>query len=144
MSLVLNKMHEPYENDIPDDPYKFYFQIDTEWIKKYMDSLLNKIEYKWITKDIIEDALKNLPQYKVEPVDGFPFVSLPVNDYFSNTAGDKTSLYLGNNQYNEGIWKIKYFVYNKLQKEYELHLQSHAKHVVSQPRYYESLFEILN
>jgi hypothetical protein len=137
-------MHEPYENDIPDDPYKFYFQIDTEWIKKYMDSLLNKIEYKWITKDIIEDALKNLPQYKVEPVDGFPFVSLPVNDYFSNTAGDKTSLYLGNNQYNEGIWKIKYFVYNKLQKEYELHLQSHAKHVVSQPRYYESLFEILN
>ena len=126
------------------DPYKFYFQIDTEWVKKYMDSLLNKIEYKWITKDIIEDVLNKLPQYKVEPVDGFPFVSLPVNDYFSNTAGDKTSLYLGNNHYNEGIWKIKYFVYNKLQKEYELHLQAHAKHVVSQPRYYECLFEILN
>ena len=126
------------------DPYKFYFQIDTEWIKKYMDSLLNKIEYKWMTKDSIEDALKNLHQYKIQPVDGFPFVSLPVNDYFSNTVGDKTSLYLGNNQYNEGIWKMKYFVYNKLQKEYELHLQSHAGYVVSQPRYYESLFEILN
>ncbi len=127
-----------------DDPYKFYFQIDTEWIKKYMDSLLNKAEYKWITKDIIEDALKNLPQYKIEPVDGFPFVPLPVNDYFSNTVVDKTALYLGNNQYNEGIWKMKYFVYNKLQKEYELHLQSHAGYVVNEPRYYKSLFEILN
>jgi hypothetical protein len=126
------------------DPYKFYFQIDTEWVKKYMDSLINKIEYKWISKEVIEDALKNLPQYKVEPVDGFPFVSLPVNSSFSSTADDKKSLYLGNNYWNEGIWKIKYFVYNKLQKEYELHLQAHAKHVVSQPRYYESLFEILN
>ena len=138
-------MQEPYDNNIPDDPYKFYFQIDTEWVKKYMDSLLNKIEYKWISKDIIEDVLNNLSNYNTPLLpDGFSPIALPVNDYFSNTAGDKTSLYLGNNQYNEGIWKIKYFVYNKLQKEYELHLQSHAKHVVSQPRYYESLFEILN
>jgi hypothetical protein len=133
------------ENPEYNDPYKFYFQIDTEWVKKYMDSLINKTEYKWITKDIIEDALKNLPNYNTPLLpDGFSIVSLPVNDYFSNTAGDKTSLYLGNNQYNEGIWKMKYFVYNKLQKEYELHLQSHARHIVSQPRHYEGLFEILN
>ena len=127
------------------DPYKFYFQIDTEWVKKYMDSLLNKIEYKWITKEVIEDALKNLSNYNTPLLpDGFSPISLPVNDYFSNTVGDKTSLYLGNNQYNEGIWKMKYFVYNKLQKEYELHLQSHAGYVVNEPRYYKSLFEILN
>jgi hypothetical protein len=37
-----------------DDPYKFYFQIDTEWIKKYMDSLLNKIDYQWIDKEVLE------------------------------------------------------------------------------------------
>ena len=127
------------------DPYKFYFQIDTEWVKKYMDSLINKIEYKWITKEVIEDALKNLSNYNTPLLpDGFSPISLPVNDYFSNTVGDKTSLYLGNNQYNEGIWKMKYFVYNKLQKEYELHLQSHAGYVVNEPRYYKSLFEILN
>jgi hypothetical protein len=131
---------EPNEND----PYKFYFQIDTEWIKKYMDSLIKKVDYQWIDSDVLKEVLSKLPQYKIEPVDGFPFVSLPVNDYFSNTVGNKTSLYLGNNQYNEGIWKMKYFVYNKLQKEYELHLQSHAGHVVGQPRYYKSLFEILN
>jgi len=127
-----------------DDPYKFYFQIDTEWIKKYMDSLLNKIDYQWIDKEVLEEIIDKLPQYKIEPVDGFQFVSLPVNDYFSNTAGDKTSLYLGNNQYNEGIWKMKYFVYNKLHKDYELHLQSHAGHIIRQPRYYKGLFEILN
>ena len=128
-----------------DDPYKFYFQIDTEWVKKYMDSLLNKIEYEWINKEVIEDALKNLSNYNTPLLpDGFSPIELPVNDYFSNTVGGKTSLYLGNNQYNEGIWKMKYFVYNKLQKEYELHLQSHAGHVVSQPRYYKALFEILN
>jgi hypothetical protein len=127
------------------DPYKFYFQIDTEWVKKYMDSLLNKIEYKWISKEDIEDALKNLSNYNTPLLpDGFSPIALPVNDYFSNTAGDKTSLYLGNNQYNEGIWKIKYFVYHKLQKEYELHLQSHASHIVRQPQYYQSLHEILN
>jgi hypothetical protein len=137
-------MNNP-DNPEDNDPYKLYFQIDTEWVKKYMASLLNKIEYKWITKEVIEDALKNLPNYNTPLLpDGFSPISLPVNDYFSNTAGDKTSLYLGNNQYNEGIWKMKYFVYNKLQKEYELHLQSHAGYVVSQPRYYESLFEILN
>jgi hypothetical protein len=137
----MNNQEYPENND----PYKFYFQIDTEWVKKYMDSLINKIEYKWITKEVIEDALKNLPNYNTPLLpDGFSPIALPVNGYFSNTAGDKTSLYLGNNHYNEGIWKIKYFVYNKLQKEYELHLQAHAKHVVSQPRYYECLFEILN
>jgi hypothetical protein len=137
-------MNNP-DNPEDNDPYKFYFQIDTEWIKKYMDSLLNKIEYKWITKEAIEDALKNLSNYNTPLLpDGFSPIALPVNDYFSNTVVGKTSLYLGNNQYNEGIWKMKYFVHNKLQKEYELHLQSHAGHVVSQPGYYESLFEILN
>jgi len=137
-------MNNP-DNPENNDPYKFYFQIDTEWVKKYMDSLINKIEYKWISKEAIEDALKNLSNYNTPLLpDGFSPIALPVNDYFSNTAGDKTSLYLGNNQYNEGIWKIKYFVYNKLQKEYELHLQSHAAHIVRQPQYYQSLHEILN
>jgi hypothetical protein len=127
------------------DPYKFYFQIDTEWVKKYMDSLINKIEYKWISKEAIEDALKNLSNYNTPLLpDGFSPIALPVNSSFSSTADDKKSLYLGNNYWNEGIWKMKYFVYNKLQKDYELHLQAHAKHVVSQPKYYEGLFEILN
>jgi hypothetical protein len=127
-------------NENFDDPYKFYFQIDTEWIKKYMDNLLNK----WISKEVIEDALNNLPQYKIEPVDGFSFVSLPVNSWFSNTVADSSSLYLGNNYWNEGVWKKKHFIANKLQNEYINHLQSHAGYFLSQPKYYNGLYEILN
>jgi hypothetical protein len=127
------------------DPYKFYFQIDTEWVKKYMDSLINKIEYKWISKDIIEDAFKNLPTYNTPLLpDGFSPSSLPVNSWFSSIVGDKTSLYLGNNYWNEGIWKKKHFIQNKLQQEYISHLQNHAGYFLSQPRYYEGLYEILN
>jgi hypothetical protein len=51
---------------------------------------------------------------------------------------------LGNNSYNEGVWKLQYFVHNKIQREYVNHLQSHSKHFLSQPVYYRGLFEILN
>ena len=127
------------------DPYKFYFQIDTEGVKKYMDSLINKIEYKWITKEVIEDALKNLPNYNTPLLpDGFSPTMLPVNSWFSSIADDKKSLYLGNNYWNEGVWKQKYFIRDKLQEAYVKHLQSHASHFLNQPRYYEGLYEILN
>ena len=115
------------------DPYKFYFQIDTEWVKKYMDSLINKTEYKWISKDIIEDVLKE-----------FSPIVLPVNSLFSSIVEDKTSLYLGNNYWNEGVWKKKYFIRDRLQEAYVKHLQSNARHFLNQPRYYKGLYEILN
>jgi hypothetical protein len=119
----MNNQEYPEDND----PYKFYFQIDTEWIKKYMDSLINKIEY----------------QTPLFPK-GFSPTVLPVNSWFSSIVADKTSLYLGNNYWNEGVWKQKYFIRNKLQEEYVKHLQSHARHFLNQPRYYEGLYEILN
>jgi hypothetical protein len=124
-------MHEPYDDDIPDNPYKFYFQFDTEWIGKYIDQIVKKLsESGW--------------DYKITNIEGFPYKSLPVSSWFSSTAGDKNSLYLGNNYWNEGIWKKKNFIHNQLQSEYVLHLQSHVRHVVSQPRYYNGLYEILN
>ncbi len=124
-------MHEPYDDDIPDNPYKFYFQFDTEWITKYID-------------DIVKKLSESGYDYKITNIEGFPYKSLPVSSWFSSTEGDKNSLYLGNNYWNEGIWKKKHFIHNQLQNEYVLHLQSHARHVVSQPRYYNGLHEILN
>jgi hypothetical protein len=127
------------------DPYKFYFQIDTEWVKKYVDSLINKIEYKWISKDSIEDVFNKLPIYDTPLLPkGFSPTMLPVNSWFSSIAGDKTSLYLGNNYWNEGVWKKKHFIKDKLGIEYVNHLQSHARHFLNQPRYYKGLYEILN
>jgi hypothetical protein len=137
-------MNNP-DNPEDNDPYKFYFQIDTEWVKKYMDSLINKIEYKWISKEAIEDALKNLSNYNTPLLpDGFSPIALPVNSLFSSTEDDKKSLYLGNNYWNEGVWKMKYFIQNKLASEYVNHLQSHARHFLQQPKYYKGLYEILN
>jgi len=68
-----------------------------------------------------------------------------VNDLIPNTAGGLNSpLYLGNNHYNEGVWKMKYFAYNPIQMAYIKHLESHAVHFVSQPSYYRGLYDILN
>lgn len=106
----------PVKNQDNNDPYKFYFQLDTEWVKKYMDNLLKE----------------------VSPT------MLPVSSWFSSIADGKKSLYLGNNYWNEGVWKQKHFIYNKLQSEYVNHLQSHARHFLNQPRYYKGLYEILN
>ena len=125
-------MHEPYDNeDAPDDPYKFFFQIDTEWIGKYIDQIVKKLSESGFN-------------YEIKNIEGFPYKSLPVNSWLSNTAGDSSSLYLGNNYWNEGVWKKKHFVHDKLQSEYIKHLQSHSNHFLYQPKYYKGLYEILN
>jgi hypothetical protein len=123
-------MHQDSDN-YEDDPYKFYFQFDTEWIAKYIDEIVKKLSESGY-------------DYKITNIEGFPYKSLPVSSWLSSTAEDKNSLYLGNNYWNEGIWKKKHFIHNQLQNEYVLHLQSHARHVVSQPKYYNGLYEILN
>lgn len=122
----------------PDEPFKWYFEIDSEWIKKYINQLMNKLDQN--LNDQI-DISWNVPIAS----EGFSPVVLPVNGYFSNTVeGSNSSLYLGNNHYNEGVWKKKHFIQDKLQSEYVLHLQSHAGHFLNQPKYYKGLYEILN
>ena len=125
-------MHEPYDDDdIPDDPYKFFFQIDTEWIAKYIDQIVQKLSESGFN-------------YEIKNIEGFPYKSLPVNSWLSNTVADSSSLYLGNNYWNEGVWKKKHFIHNKLQSEYIKHLQSNASYFLSEPKYYKGLYEILN
>ena len=124
-------MHEPYDDEFPNDPYKFYFQFDTEWIAKYIDEIVKKLSESGF-------------EYKITNIEGFPYKSLPVNSYFSNTAEDSSSLYLGNNYWNEGVWKKKHFIQSKLQSEYVNHLQSNAGYFLRQPQYYKGLYEILN
>jgi hypothetical protein len=138
----MHQYDEPYDDyDDYDDAYdygsesnhnKFYFKFDvnpygslSDWFKKMIEDLIN---YK----------TPLLPE-------GFSPVSFPVNDYFSNTvSGDNPLLYLGNNHYNEPMWKKKDFIQDKLGTEYVLHLQSNAGYFISQPRYYKALFDILN
>lgn len=101
------------------DSYKFYFQIDTDWINKYIDQIIHNL------KDF-------------EPI------SLPVNSWNSSTDDLKKSLYLGNNYYKEQIWKTKYFIKNKIEIEYKNHIKNNSIHIINQPQYYKGMFDILN
>ena len=73
--------------------------------------------------------------------------------YVTNSKPDKKSekqldskyfAYLGSNSFQEPIWKNKYFVVNEIDKQYNAHIRSHAKHFLSQHQYYKSLFDIMN
>lgn len=132
----MSSQDDPEYND---DPYKFYFQIDTEWLKKYMDNLFKGINFNKL------DGIENLFNYSPSVLpEGFKPISLPVSSWLSSIEGDNSSLYLGNNYWNEGVWKKKHFIQDKLMSEYVNHLQNHAGYFLQQPKYYKGLYEILN
>ena len=68
----------------------------------------------------------------------------PVNSWNPNAGGKDTLQYLGSNYANEPIWKTKYWVIDPINAHYKSHIQSHAVHFISQPKYYKGLFDILN
>lgn len=135
-------MHEPYEDDEdyddqydydyknPYDPYQFYFKFDvgntplSDWIKNMID-------------DMIKDPFDIT-------ANGFPYKMFPVNSWNPSTDKGNSLQYLGSNYQGSPIWKKQYFVIDKINNHYKMHLQAHARHFVSQPVYYKGLFEILN
>jgi hypothetical protein len=134
-------MHEDYEDDNYDEDdsqdnleshYKKYFKFDPDawdaWGKMLYDTLNEIVEYP----------------SNVWYVSGFPFKSIPVNDYFSKSGNFKKSLYLGNNHYKEPIYKMEYFIHNKINTQYKNHIVSNAVHFLIQPNYYKGMFDILN
>jgi hypothetical protein len=140
-------MHEEYDNydddhDYDDSQnnlesqYKKYFKFDPEawdaWGKFLYDSL----------QDIVESS-PNV-WYIMPNVSGFPYKSIPVNSWLSNTGKDKTFQYLGNNYQGNPIWKTKYFAHNHIFNEYKNHVKNNPKHIISQPHYYKGMFDILN
>jgi hypothetical protein len=131
--------HEYDESQQQSDWNKFYFKFDvssgpiSEWVHKMIDNLINNPPAN--TNDL--SSINN--------ISGFPFVQLPVTDWVSNTvSGGNSLLYLGNNQYNEPIYKYKHFIENKLLNSYTSHIQNHAAYFIKQPSYYKGLFDILN
>ena len=128
-------MHESYDDDYYEENYddgQDYDQSQSDW---------NKFYFKF---DVTYSPLSDWINTTIDKLLGDQFVAFPVNDCLSN-AGEGTSLlYLGNNQYNETVWKNKYFIQDKTQDEYIKHLQGHIKHFVAQPSYYKGLFDILN
>lgn len=127
--------HYDYDNNDQYDPYKFYFKFDIN----------NAPLSEWIAK-MINDILKNPENndYKITNISGFPMYVFPVNSWNPNTESNSKLQYLGSNYSGIPIWKSKYFVFDPINQEYKLHLQSNAKHFIQQPNYYKGLFDILN
>lgn len=117
--------------------YKNYFKFDASawdaWGKYLYDAL----------NDIVESS-PNVWYIGPKYIQGFPFKSLPVNSWNSNTGKEKFFQYLGSNYQGQSIWKSKYFVIDPIHNEYKNHIRSHAVHFIQQPHYYKGLFDILN
>jgi hypothetical protein len=137
-------MHEPYDDDYYEDNYDdshHYDQnksnLDKFYFKFYVDSTPLS---DWI-KNAIEDMIKNTPPKKID----WKSVSLPMTGFVPSYTGElNTPLYVGNNQYQEQVWKSKYFVEDRIDIEYKNHIKNHAVHFIQQPLYYKGMFEILN
>lgn len=150
-------MHEPYDDNNDDEdyddhnydydyqnpyePYKFYFQFDVgnTSLSDWLEDMINK----WIGPNDI-NSFGGLYDLGIVNIPGFPAKKFPVNSWNPDTGKDNAFQYLGSNYQNSPIWKKKYFVVDKINAEYKLHIQSHVKHFVSQPTYYSGLFDILN
>lgn len=132
-------MHEDYDDydddeyDYGNDKYKHYFKFDPEaW------DAWGKLLYETLG-DIVESSpnVWYIGQY-------LPNEFVPVNSYNPNTGYGKTFQYLGANYAGQEVWKMKYFVYDKIHHNYLAHIQSHSVHFIKQPHYYKGLFDILN
>ena len=132
-----------YDDDYDDSQddlesqYKKYFKFDPDawdaWGKMLYNALNDIVEYP-----------SNVWYVTPKSADGFPYKSLPVNSYFSNTGKSKSFQYLGNDYDGAAIWKKKYFANDKIQSMYIDHLSDHALYFLKQPYYYKGLFDILN
>jgi hypothetical protein len=126
---------EQYNYDHPSlDPYKWYYKFDIG-----QDTPLSK----WIN-DIVNKFMGSSEDYKMMNIPGFPPEMFPVNSWYPNTGQSKSFQYLGSNYQGSPIWKKQYFVVDKLNAQYKLHLQANASHFVQQPTYYKGMFDILN
>jgi len=136
-------MHEPYDDD--DEYDEDYYNHDHPF--SYPDKWYFKFD---VTSDTslsswINDMLNTMNLWSNEPVPNWPTIKIPVSSYFPNTGKNKNSYqYLGNNYYNEGVFKYKYFIVNEINIEYYNHLKQHASYFLQQPEYYKGLFDILN
>lgn len=144
-------MHEPYDDhddeydddqydhDHPSNPYQWYYKFDVG-PNTPMSSWLSEMINKWIGPNTFNNLSET---WGMVNVPGFPAKKFPVNSWNPNTVNNKFQ-YLGSNYQGNPIWKTQYFAIDKINLNYKLHIQAHAKHFVTQPYYYNGMFDILN
>ncbi len=141
-------MQDPYEDEDDYDDDQYDYDNQNTWYFKF-DISQNPSFSKWI-QDIINNIINPLDNSIMDSVDKAWGVDntnayvFPVNSWNPSTGGKNLPQYLGSNYAKEPIWKTKYWIIDKVNQEYKLHLQSNASYFIQQPNYYKGLFDILN
>lgn len=135
-------MYDPEHEDYDDDDYQYYPE---EWDQLGKANSFNinwEAWQKWLS-----DAIEDIVQEKGS-TDSVWIYSMdskfPVVGSSQDAAKDQYFMYLGSNQYSEGVWKNKDFISDELLQVYKNHLQTHAAHVLKNPNYYRGLHDIVN
>ena len=135
-------MHQdPEHSDYDDDDYNYYPEYNN-----YGYPYSKKFDLNWAAwEEWLSDAIKEIANEKdnVWLFGGYKPLSKKGNPT-SKKLDDKYFMYLGNNQYDEAVWKTKYFDINKLELQYKNHLASNASYFLKQPMYYRGMFDNLN
>ncbi|NDC71901.1 MAG: hypothetical protein EBZ62_00400 [Sphingobacteriia bacterium] len=135
-------MHEPYDDDYYEDNYDDSYEYDQD--KPNLDKFYFKF---YVSSNPLSDWLKNTIDdliFKNNIINNTP-VPLPMTGFVPSYKGaSNTPLYVGNNQYNEPVWKNKYFIHDKIDTEYKNYIKNNAVHFIQQPNYYKGMFDILN
>jgi hypothetical protein len=141
-------MQDPYEDE--DDDYDDQHDYDHkyQWYFKF-DVSQNPLFSKWIS-DIVNNIINPLDDSIMDQIDKAWGIDnknayvFPVNSWNPSAGGKNLPQYLGSNYAKEPIWKTKYWIIDKVNQEYKLHLQAYAAYFIQQPKYYKGMFDILN
>lgn len=136
-------MHQdPEHNDYDDDDYNYYPQYNDYGYPSYSKNF----KFDWAAwEKWLADAIKEIVN-EDDNVWLFGNYQAPPKKNKANIKklSDKYFMYLGNNQYDESVWKAKYFISDQLDTQYKNHIASNASHFLQQPYYYKGMFENLN
>lgn len=132
---------EPEYNEYDDDEYRYY----PEGGEYNEHGYPKQFKFDWNSwESWLSDAIKEI--YEENNVWIFGQYSSPQKNkkYDKSKIDEEYFSYLGNNNYDEPVWKEEYFVDNELEKYYKNYLISNAKYILEQPNYYRGLFDNLN
>lgn len=141
-------MHQdPEHEDYDDDEYNYY----PEYIDHgNSDHFSNKFNIDWVAwekwlSEAISSIVEDTNLWDVNNHKNKYSKKLSTNKMTQGGKNkDNYSVYIGNNNYDETVWKYQYFVSNKMEREYKNYLASNASYILQQPNYYRSMFENLN
>lgn len=118
-------MHQPEEEENKDKKLYFTFNLDDM-------SVLNKVLKDMLYGPQLDDTL----YMQINSFTNAIFATFGTDEY--------TNVFLGQNSYGQTVYKNSNFVVDKFKTDYMNHIKQNAAWVLSQPSYYNSLFEILN